>query len=136
MGILLTALAIRLPLGLVPAQCLLLHLAPRFYRGNLFGNLVLNRPRECLKAVQVFDLNPCVEFFAPLRPNAHIRLKANNPLLHIAAVYAQIAQNVPNLGGIGQGFLGRTHVWLADNFQQGHARSVVIHQRRAIFEVG
>ena len=77
--------------------------------------------------VHVLGLGARAQGFAGAA-HREVHVGPHRALGHVAVAAAEIAQNRPQLGEVGPGFLGRTHVRLGDDLHQGHAAAVQIDE--------
>ncbi len=125
----LAALAVR-PSGIfVPAERFLLDRAALFQDGRLSDQLVFHRARQRAERVQVLHLHPGSQFGGPFRAQRNVCLEADDPLLHVAAVDVQVAQQPAQRGGVGFHFLRRMHIRFRYYFQQRDSGAVEVDQR-------
>ena len=86
---------------------------------------------DSTEAVEVFDLDDRRRDLARGRfqPDVHVGVDVQATFLHVAIGDVQKFQQQLEFREIRLGFLGRTHVGLGDDFQQGRAGAVEIDPR-------
>ncbi len=86
---------------LIPSQRLLHHRATSPYHVDLALDLVGHGPGQSPKTVEVFDFRACPQLMASAWAHGDVRLETQDPLLHVATVDAEVAEDPPNFPRVG-----------------------------------
>ena len=134
-GILLAALGYGDLARFDPAAGFLDDLAAVFEDAALALNLVLQGLEDGAEAIHVLDFGARSEGLAAHGPDADVGVAAEVAILHIGGGHAEELDERVQGGEILAGFLGRAQVGFADDFHEGDAGAVDVHQGVAIAAV-
>src|SRR5690606_31551068 len=89
-------------------------------------------PLHELEGVDVLELYPRTETFAPLRAQGHVRVAAKAALFHVAVVDADRHQDLAYGAHVGGGLLARSQIGLTHDLDERRSRTVQIDGRGAL----
>ena len=93
---------------------------------GLPDHFVFHGPVGGTETVQVFDFDLGAEFLLAHGAQGDIHVAAHLALFHIAIADAAVTHDFFQAGQISIGFISTPHIRFADDFQQRHARTVIV----------
>jgi hypothetical protein len=119
----------------VPAPRLLLDRAAGSDHVDLPRDLVLQRAPHAADAVEILQFAFGAEFFLAFRPHGNIHVAAHLALFHVGIADTTVNQDLLERREVGEGFLGRRHVGLADDFHQRRSGAIEVDAAGTVLEV-
>src|SRR5690606_25830221 len=116
----------------IEAARLLLYLTTSVQDRRLARDLDGDGPLHELEGVDVLELYPRTETFAPLRAQGHVRVAAKAALFHVAVVDADRHQDLAYGAHVGGGLLARSQIGLTHDLDERRSRTVQIDGRGAL----
>ena len=101
-------------------------LAARFEHADVPFDFVLQRLLDEAERIDVLDFRLGAEFFLAARTHADVGIATQRAFFHVAIADAGVEDDLFQPRQIFVGFIGRTHVRLADDLGQRHAGAIQI----------